>query len=82
MTITVYSTTTCPYCKMLHDYLESKNISFVEKTIDTNEEAKKEMEVASGGFFGVPFTLIALDDGRRETVIGFDKGKLDQLLTQ
>ena len=67
---------------MLHDYLESKNISFVEKTIDTNEEAKKEMEVASGGFLGVPFTLIALDDGRRETVIGFDKGKLDQLLTQ
>lgn len=65
---------------MLHDYLDAKNISFTEKTIDTDEEAKKEMELASGGFLGVPFTLIVFDDGRRETVIGFDKGKLDQLL--
>lgn len=67
---------------MLHDYLESKSISFTEKTIDTNEEAKKEMETASGGFLGVPFTLVIFDDGRRETVIGFDKGRLDQLLIQ
>lgn len=65
---------------MLHDYLSDKNILFEEKTVDVNEEAKKEMEAASGGFLGVPFTIVTFEDGRRETVIGFDKGKFDSLM--
>lgn len=80
MKITIFSTTSCPYCKMLKDYLKSKNIDYVEEMIDINEESQKKMQEVSGGFMGVPFTLIEKDDGGKETVLGFDKGKLDQLL--
>ncbi len=80
MQITIYSTATCPYCKILKDYLKEKGVSFVEKNIDSDEKAKEEMSNLSGGFFGVPFTLISFDDGRKETVIGFDKGKINSIL--
>ena len=48
--------------------------------VDTDEVAQKEMEKVSNGFMGVPFTQIIKDDGTRETVLGFDKGKLDKVL--
>ncbi|HJY98476.1 MAG TPA: glutaredoxin family protein [Patescibacteria group bacterium] len=80
MQITVYSTTTCPYCKMLKDYLKEKNFSYVEKFVDVDEVAKDEMMKSSGGFLGVPFTVITLDNGSTETVLGFDKGKVNTVL--
>jgi len=80
MQIIVYSTTTCPYCKMLKDYLKEKNISFSEKLVDMDDAAQKEMETVSGGFLGVPFTSIIKDDGSKETVLGFDKGKINAVL--
>lgn len=80
MNYVVYSTTTCPYCKMLKDYLASKNIEFSEKLVDQDEVGRNEMMAESGGFLGVPFTVITKDDGTKEKVVGFDKGKLDQVL--
>ena len=65
---------------MLKDYLTSKNISFTEKLVDTDEAAQKEIGEASGGFLGVPFTSIIKDDATRETVLGFDRGKIDSIL--
>lgn len=82
MQITIYSTSTCPYCSQLKDYLEGKKINFTEKLIDIDEAAKTEMIALSGGFMGVPFSLITMGDGRRETVVGFDKGKFDLLISQ
>ncbi|MFH1863897.1 MAG: glutaredoxin family protein [bacterium] len=80
MKITVYSTTTCPYCKMLKDYLGERGVSFEEKLIDTDDEARVEMEKISGGFFGVPFIVVEKDDQTKETIFGFDKGKLNLIL--
>jgi len=80
MTITVYSTTTCPYCKMLKDYLAEKVIAFSEKLVDQDDAARDEMMKDSGGFLGVPFTVIAQDDGSKEIIVGFDKGKINQVL--
>jgi glutaredoxin len=80
MQIIVYSTTTCPYCKMLKDYLKEKNFVYTEKLVDMDEAAKTEMMASSGGFLGVPFTIISLDSGTKETVLGFDKGKIDKVL--
>ena len=79
MQIVIYSTTTCPYCKMLKDYLGSKSIVFTEKMVDTDDAAREEMMAVSGGFLGVPYTVI-IKDGSKEGVIGFDKGKLDSVL--
>ena len=80
MQITVFSTGGCPYCTMLTDYLTSKQVSFIEKMVDQDEEAKKQMLEDSKGFLGVPFTVILKDDGTKDTIIGFDKGKIDKVL--
>ena len=65
---------------MLKDYFASKNLSFEEKLVDQDETAKDEMSQVSGGFLGVPFTVVTKDNGEVVTVIGFDKGKLEQVL--
>jgi glutaredoxin len=78
--VTIYSTTTCPYCKELKNYLKEKNIPFTEKMIDHDEKSREEMSNYSGGFLGVPFSLVVKDDGSREAIVGFDKGRLNQVL--
>ena len=80
MDVTVYSTATCPYCLMLKNFLKEKNISYTEKLIDQDDSAKNAMSKDSGGFLGVPFTVVKKDDGSQETVVGFDKGKLEKVL--
>lgn len=65
---------------MLKDYLDQKNIEFTEKLVDQDESAKDEMMKASGGFLGVPFTVVTKDDGSSEKIVGFDKGMLDKVL--
>lgn len=80
MDITVYSTTTCPYCKMLKEYLSEKNIEFSAKFVDKDDDAKNEMMKDSGGFLGVPFTVVNKEDGSKETIIGFDKNKINEVL--
>lgn len=80
MNITVYSTSTCPYCMQLKKYLDERSISYTEKVIDQDDVAREEMLADSGGFMGVPFTVIIKDDGAKETVVGFDQNKLNQIL--
>lgn len=80
MQVTIYSTTTCPFCQSLKKYLEEKKISFKEKMIDRDDAARKEMTKESGGFLGVPFVVIVKDDNSKETVVGFDKGKINSIL--
>lgn len=79
MNVTVYSTTTCPYCNMLKDYLDEHDVPYQEKLVDQDEEARKKMLAQSGGFLGVPFTVVE-KNGQEETVLGFDKGELNSLL--
>ncbi len=77
--IVLYTTTTCPFCKMQKDYLKSKNIDFSEILVDENpEEAQKMIELS--GQLGVPFTVITKDDGSLEKILGFDKARLDSIL--
>jgi glutaredoxin len=65
---------------MLKDFLTEKNIPYTEKLVDMDEAAKQEMMASSNGFLGVPFTTVTKDDGTKETVLGFDMGKLKTVL--
>lgn len=65
---------------MLKDYLSSKSIAFTEKLIDMDENAQKEMSEISNGFLGAPFVVVLKDDGVREAILGFDKGKINSIL--
>lgn len=73
-TVKVYSTTTCPWCIRVKDFLKSKNIAFED--IDVSQDAAKAQEMfQKSGQSGVP--VITVDD---KVVIGFDPAQLNELL--
>jgi glutaredoxin 3 len=74
MEIKVYSTPTCPYCKMVKDFLAEKGLSFKEVDVSSDQAAVEEM-VKQTGQMGVPVVVI---DG--ESIVGFDKEKIENLL--
>jgi glutaredoxin 3 len=41
--ITIYSTATCGYCKMLKGYLQSKDIAYEEKHADKDQKLAEEL---------------------------------------
>jgi glutaredoxin 3 len=77
--VTMYTTRTCPFCKMQKEYLNSRNIPFEEVLVDENPEEAQKM-IAISGQMGVPFTVIDKDDGERVTILGFDKPRIDEAL--
>ncbi len=77
--VTVYSTKTCPYCHAEKNYLKSKGVDYEEVLVDQNpEEIPKFIDTC--GSMGVPCTHITKDDGSQETILGFDKQRLDAAL--
>lgn len=79
MKVTVYTTTVCPYCKMLKGYLTEKGILYSERLTDTDDAAWEEMMRESDGSLGVPFTVIE-KDGEKIKILGFDKKRVDSAL--
>lgn len=78
-TVKIYTTTTCPYCKMEKAYLDVKKISYTNIFVDEDSKAAEEM-IKISGQMGVPFTVITKDDGAQVTILGFDKMKIDAAL--
>ena len=76
MQVKVYSTSTCPYCKMAKEYLSSKGVSYEDIDVAADQEKAKEM-VNISGQMGVPVVVI-----NGEVIVGFDKGKIDSLLVE
>ncbi len=72
--VRIFSTTSCPWCIKVKQYLEEHKIEFEEINVQEDQEAAKEM-VEKSGQTGVPVLEI---DG--QMVIGFDKEKIDELL--
>ncbi len=77
--ITVYSTTTCPYCKMLVGWLEKQNLEFTEYKVDRNPAAAQNM-IRLSGQMGVPFTTIEDESGSVAKVLGFDVPSITEAL--
>ena len=72
--VKIYSTPTCGYCHAEKEFLKGHGIDFEEFDVFSNMKAREEM-INKTGQMGVPVTDI---DG--EIIIGFDRGKLKQLL--
>jgi glutaredoxin 3 len=77
--ITVYSTATCGYCKMLKGYLLTNGIAYNEKHADKDQALAQELYEKSGQL-GVPFTIIEQDDGTEEKILGFDRLQINMAL--
>ena len=72
--VKVYSTPTCPYCKMIKEFLKENNIPFEDIDVSSDRAAADEM-IAKSGQMGVPVIDI---DG--EIITGFDKTKISASL--
>ncbi len=73
--VIVYTSSTCPYCTLAKNHLTEKGVSYEEKNVSSDKEARKELMAM--GHMGVPVIVI---DGAE--VVGFDKEKIDSLLDQ
>lgn len=74
MSVIVYSTPTCPFCKQIKAFLLEHKIKFTDVDVMADQNKAREM-IQKSGQMGVPVTDI---DG--EIVIGFDQKKLKELL--
>lgn len=77
--ITIYSTATCGFCKMLKSYLSSKGIEYEVKMADESQDIARELYEKSGQL-GVPFTIVTDENGQEEKILGFDRGRVDAVL--
>lgn len=72
--VIVYSTSSCPYCVMVKEYLKSKNINF--ESIDVNSDYEKAMEmIQKSGQRGVPVI-----DINGKIIVGFNRLAIDNAL--
>jgi glutaredoxin 3 len=74
MSVIVYSTESCPWCKKAKEFLKANGISFVDKDVGADAGAAEEM-VKKSGQRGVPVI-----DANGTIIIGFDEGKLKEVL--
>lgn len=72
--VVVYTTQSCPYCRMTKRYLQEHRVPFREVDVGRDPQAAA-MLVRKTGQMGVPVTEV---NGRY--IIGFDQGKLNQAL--
>ena len=77
--VTVYSTTTCKYCKQVKDHLTGKGVAYEEVLLDKHPERVQE-SVAISGTRSVPVTKIVAADGKAYGVIGYDPEAMDKIL--
>lgn len=74
MEIKIYSTPTCPYCKMAKQFFSSKGISYEDIDVSSDSTKAEEM-VKLSGQMGVP--VIVIDD---KVITGFDKSRIESLI--
>jgi glutaredoxin 3 len=74
MKITIYSTTTCPWCVLAKNYFKNKNIEFEDFNVGEDQEKAQEM-IKISGQMGVP--VIKIND---EILVGFDQARIEKIL--
>ena len=74
--VTIYSTTTCPYCVYAKDYFKNKGVAFEDKNVSNDRAAGQEM-IAKSGQMGVPVIDI---DG--QIIVGFQPNVFEELLSK
>lgn len=72
--VTIYSTPTCVYCKMVKEYFKAHNVAYEEKDVAADEKAQQDI-IDKSGQLGVPVIDI---DG--QIIVGYDKEALSELL--
>ena len=74
--VKVYTTSTCPYCTMVKNFLKEKNIPFEEADVGRDRSAAREM-VDKSGQMGVPVV-----DIEGKIIVGYDKEAISRELRE
>ena len=72
--VKVYTTSTCPYCTMVKDFLKKNNIQFENVNVGIDAKVRQEM-IDKSGQMGVPVIDI---DG--QIIVGFEKDAISKAL--
>jgi len=72
--VKVYSTSTCPFCIRVKQFLKDKNVAFEDIDVSSNQAAAQEM-IKISGQMGVPVL-----DIEGQVIIGFDKEAITSAL--
>ena len=72
--VTVYTTTTCPWCHKAMDFLKENKIKFTEVNVQENPDRANEV-IEKSGQMGVP--VIDIDN---QIIIGYNETALKKLL--
>lgn len=74
LSVIVFTTPTCSWCKKVKTYLKEKQIRYKEVDVSRDQRAMKDM-VKKSGQMGVPQLWI-----NNRPVVGFDKAKIERLI--
>jgi glutaredoxin 3 len=73
--VKIYSTPSCPYCKMAKEFLNSKGIEYQDIDVSENRDSLDQM-ISISGQMGVPVITIG-----SEVIRGFDREKIESLIS-
>ena len=74
MSVVIYSTPSCTYCRMAKDYFKSNDIPFTEYNVASDQRKAEEM-VRKSGQMGVPVI-----DINGSVIVGFNKPQIERAL--
>lgn len=74
--IEVFTTSTCPYCTKIKEWLEENGYDYTEHDVGEDKEQAKKM-IKKTGQRGVPQTFVG-----DEAIIGFQPNKLQEAIEE
>lgn len=74
--MTIFTGPNCPYCEMAKRFLSQRGVQFRERDVSRDRQAAEEM-IRRSGQQGVPVIVAG-----REVIVGFDRGRLESLLSR
>ncbi len=74
MSVSLYSTPSCVYCRLAKDYFRQNNVAFTEFNVAADHRRAEEM-VRKSGQMGVPVIEI-----HGKVIVGFNKPEIDRAL--
>ncbi len=74
MSVTIYTTPSCGYCKVAKEYFKSQHVSFTEYNVASDQRKAEEM-VRKSSQMGVPVI-----DINGKIIVGFNKPEIDKAL--
>lgn len=77
--VNIYSTPTCTFCQQAKQFFGDNGVEYTEFDVAADEAKRNEM-VEKTGQMGVPVISITKEDGSEDVVVGFDEGKIRELL--